>query len=196
MPTGEKTISPASRAKCAPPPELLPPRLLVLGTCGSGKTSLARRLAERLHRPHHELDSLTWGPNWTLRPREQVREEAALLAREEAWIVDGNYSDLRDIWWPRAQAAVWLDYSLPVVLCRLLTRTARRIIRREELWSGNRESVRLALSRDSIILWALRTYRRRRRQIPARVSEEYPHIALYRLATPAEAESWLSAGKW
>jgi hypothetical protein len=60
-------------------------------------------------------------------------------------------------------AVVWLDYGFRVVFLRALRRTIRRSIRSEHLWHGNRESIRRAfLSRESILLWAATTHRRRR----------------------------------
>jgi hypothetical protein len=109
------------------------------------------------------------------------------------WVVDGNYSVSRDIVWGRADTLVWLDYAFPVTFGRLLRRTVRRIARREELWNGNRESLGKALSRDSILLWALRTYSRRRRDYPRVLAKpEHAHLAVVRLATPSQAERWLS----
>jgi GTPase SAR1 family protein len=40
-------------------------RIAVVGTTGSGKTTLARRLAQRLGQRHVERDALYWEPKWT-----------------------------------------------------------------------------------------------------------------------------------
>ena len=95
-----------------PPPG--PRRIAVVGTSGSGKTTLAHRLAERLGIPHVELDALHWGPNWTPVAADLFRERVAQALSGEAWVVDGNYSRVRDIIWTRADTLVWLDYSWPV----------------------------------------------------------------------------------
>ena len=50
----------------------------------------------------------------------------------------GNYRNLRDSTWGRADTVVWLDYPLPLIMGRLLRRTVRRIVTQEELWRGNR----------------------------------------------------------
>ena len=93
---------------------------------------------------------------------------AGEAAAAERWVMDGNYSAVRDLVWGRATAVVWLNYPFRVVLWRCLSRTIRRAITREELFSGNRESFRMSfLSRDSIILWAITSHRRVRRGVPS-----------------------------
>jgi adenylate kinase family enzyme len=170
-------------------------RIAVVGTSGSGKTTLAHRLAQCLGLSHVELDALHWGPNWTPVPRELFRERLMQALSGDAWVVDGNYSAVRDIIWSRADTVVWLDYSLPVVMGRVTWRTLRRAATQEELWSANRERVWEAFfGRDSIIWWAFSTYRRRKREYPALFSQpEYVHLSVVHLRSPREANRWLDS---
>ena len=170
-----------------------PRRTAVVGTSGSGKTTLAQRLAQRLGLPHVELDSLHWGPDWTPTPREFFRERVTGALSGEAWTTDGNYSAVRDIIWARADTVVWLDYSLPVVMGRVTWRTIRRSLLQEELWNGNRERLGQAFfGRESIIWWALSTYRRRKRQYPVLFGQpEYAHLHVVHLTSPRAAREWL-----
>ena len=140
----------------------------MVGTSCAGKTTLARQLSRALGAPHIELDAIHWQPNWEARSAEEFRQLVGDAVAGERWVVDGNYSVSRDIVWGRATAIVWLNYSFRVVLWRALYRTTRRVISREELFSGNRETFRQAfLSRDSIILWATTTYRTATAGLPA-----------------------------
>jgi adenylate kinase family enzyme len=168
-------------------------RILVVGTSGSGKTQMARALSVRLGLPHFELDALHWEPNWTETPTDRLRERVLAATAGAGWIVDGNYSKIRDILWPRADTVVWLDFSLPVVLWRVTARTFRRMWTGEVLWSGNRESARLTFfSRHSILLWALQTHALNRRRYSALFQDPtYAHLAVVRLCTPRAAEDWL-----
>lgn len=139
-------------------------RVMVVGTSCSGKTTLARELADALCVPHVELDAIHWGPDWSECPTDEFREVVRERVRGDRWVVDGNYSKVRDLVIARATDAVWLNYSFPVVLGRALSRTCRRVATREELFGGNRETFRNAfLSWDSIPWWVVRTHRRRRR---------------------------------
>jgi adenylate kinase family enzyme len=168
-------------------------RIVVVGTTGSGKTTAANRLSHKLGIPHTELDALNWGPNWQMRPPEQFNAAVEQATRGETWVVDGNYSRAREIVWPRADTIVWLDYPLPLILWRLWWRTLRRGILRQELWSGNRERLWTHFfNRDSLFLWALQTYNRRRREYPELLGRpEYSHLQLVHLRSPNMAEAWI-----
>jgi adenylate kinase family enzyme len=169
-------------------------RIIVGGTSGSGKTTMARRLAEILGLTHVELDALHWEPNWTEAPAPVLRERVAAALSAPGWTICGNYGSVRDLVWSRADTVIWLDYPLPVIMSRLLRRTARRVITQEELWSGNRERLWAQLSPDdSIIVWALKTYRRRRREYRALLSQpENAHLTVVHLQSPRVADRWLA----
>lgn len=166
----------------------------VVGTIGSGKTLLAREISERLAIPHIELDSLHWEENWVETPDPVFRERVMRSLQNDSWVADGNYHQVRDIVWSRANTVVWLDYSLRIIMSRLVRRTLRRVFTREKLWNGNQEHLRFLFTRDSVLLWALKTYRRRRREYPVLLSQpENSHLTVVRLGSPREAREWLSA---
>ena len=134
-------------------------RVAVIGSSGAGKTWLASRLAAALGVPHVELDAIHHGPGWTPLPAEDMRRELDVLCPADgAWVADGNYAGKGgDVVRARADTVVWLDFPRGVVMRQLGLRTLRRVILREQLWNGNRESLRDALARDperSVLLWA------------------------------------------
>jgi len=168
-------------------------RISVVGTSGSGKTTTASQIAQRLGIPHVELDALHWEADWTPANLDIFRQRVAQALDGDAWTVDGNYSRVRDIVWERADTVVWLDYGLPVIMWQLVRRTLRRTLTQEKLWGGNRESLGRALfSRDSILLWALQTYKRRRREYPALLDQpEHAHLAVVHLRSPQATQDWV-----
>jgi adenylate kinase family enzyme len=167
-------------------------RFVIVGSTGSGKTTLAREVSRLVEAPHIELDALHWSPNWTAAKTEDFRAKVAQAVSAERWVVEGNYRAVRDLVWPRADCIVWLNYSLALILKRLLRRTARRIVTREPCCNGNRESLRMALSKDSIILWALQTYYRKRREYPLLLAERAAQgTRIVEHKTPAETQAWL-----
>ncbi len=180
---------------CGPPANpIIGQRINVVGTSGSGKTTLAQRLSRQLGLPHVELDALYWGPNWTEPQPDVFRQQVSQALSVPRWVVDGNYSIVRDIIWGQADTIVWLDYPLSLVLWQITHRTVRRAARQEELWQGNREEWRRLFSRESMIVWVLQTYRRRRRQYLALFANPaHAHLLKLRLRSPRHTEAWLSA---
>ena len=171
-------------------------RIVVVGSSGAGKTALARRLAAALGVPHVELDALHFAEEWVEVPDEVFAARAEAATASGGWVVDGNYSAMTQrVVWPRATAVVWLDYPFRTCAWRLLRRTVARSWRREELWHGNRESWRMSFaSRDSILLWLLRTFRRRRRELATAMRDPaHAHLEFVRLRSPREAERWLAS---
>lgn len=165
------------------------------GISGSGKSTFGRALAELLEVAYIELDRLHHGPNWRPASAEELRHQAvaALDAAPDGWVVDGNYrSKLGDTVLCRADTLVWLDLPFHVCLRRIVSRTSGRIVRREELWNGNRETVRNAfLARDNLVSWAIRSHRRHRTELPAAAAAN-PHLRLVRLRSSSEVEQFLA----
>lgn len=170
-------------------------RVVIVGTSGAGKSTLARALAKRLGVADIELDALHWEPRWTQAAPEvfRARIEAAMAAAP-GWVVHGNYSKVNDLTVGRASVLIWLDYSRPVVFWRVLKRSVLRILTREELWAGNRETFRKTfLSRDSILKWSWDTYPLRKKRYAEFVrSPEAAHLAVHRFTHPRQAEEFLA----
>jgi adenylate kinase family enzyme len=172
-------------------------RIVIVGTTSSGKSTLAKRLAEKLELDFIELDALHWEPNWTEAPDEVFRTRVERATQAEAWVVAGNYHAVRDLVWPRAEAVVWLDYPFLLVFWRLLTRTLRRAITREVLWNGNIEPFWLHFklwSDESLFHWLFQTYWRRKREFPVLFSApEHTHLRIVHLKSAIDTNDWLAS---
>ena len=167
-------------------------RIVVVGSTGSGKTTLAKALAGRLGYPFIELDALHWDPSWSAAPTELFRARIAEATSADCWVVDGNYSVARDLIWERADLLVWLDYPLRVILPRLIVRSLKRGLLRQELWNGNRERLLDLFAADAPIRWAIATHASRRREYPALLAQpQFARLRVVRHRSPGEAERWL-----
>ena len=171
-------------------------RVNVIGSSGSGKTSVGRAIAAKLGLPFIELDEIHWGryPNWRMPADDEFRLWVKEATSGDRWVVDGSYSRTRDIVWARADTVVWLDLPFVVRLWRVLRRTISRMITREPLWGIQRETFRAAFfSRDSLLLFMIRTERRRPRLYREWLARpEYRHLEVVRLRSPHEIADWLS----
>ena len=170
-------------------------RVAVIGGSCTGKTTLSRELSLRLGVPHVELDALHHDASWQEAPAEvlQARVDAALAAAPDGWVVDGNYhGKLGTSVLERADTVVFLDLPHRVALRRVLARTTRRVISREELWNGNRETLRNAFSRDSIVWWVIRQHGSYRTKWEPRL-EPLTDVDVVRLRSPREVGEWLQS---
>lgn len=170
----------------------------VVGNSGSGKTTLARTLAGHLGVPHVELDSLVHQPGWQELPTEELRARLAPVLAGEGWVVDGNYrSRVGDLVREAADTVVWLDLPRWLVTSRVVRRTARRAVTREELWNGNREQLRDVLSRDpmrSIVRWSWTQHEAYRRQYSEEsAAPANAHLRYVRLSSRRQVRELLAA---
>lgn len=158
---------------------------------GSGKTTVGRELARRLGVQFVELDALVHGPGWIETPDDELRRRLAPVLALDGWVIDGGYrGKLGDLVLSQADIVVWLDLPIRVWLPRLVARTVRRLRGREEIFNGNRESIRTAVwGREALIPYALRAHFSRRRRYPRELAG-YPVV---RLRTQADVERFVSA---
>lgn len=170
----------------------MPPRILVYGVTGSGKSTAAGRIAARTGSPLTSVDELTWLPGWVAVDEQAQRERFAALAATDAWVLDGAYSGWLDVVLARAELVVGLDYPRWLSLQRLLRRTVGRIARRQSVCNGNTESWRQLVSRDSILVWHFRSFRRKRERLRDwAASGDGPQVLLF--SRPRQLEAWIAA---
>lgn len=174
-------------------------RISVVGTSGSGKTTFARALAERLALPHVELDAIFHQAGWApLDDDEFVRRVSTAIAGD-AWVTDGNYrvATIEGPIWEHADTVVWIDPPDWVIMYQVITRTLRRTLGREELWNGNRESLRNVIRCDphrSIIAWAWTTRGRNRDKYRrAMVDPAFAQLRFVRLRSRRDGRAFLDS---
>jgi adenylate kinase family enzyme len=168
-------------------------RVLVAGSSGAGKTTMAAALADRLGLPHTELDALWHGPGWVPRPEFEADLEAVLATGR--WVTEYQYRVVKDRLLDQAQAVVWLDHPFPLVAARLLRRSVVRAVTGRAYWNGNRESfamwleashpLRIVLSRE---FWA-----KRRRSEAEFAAAAQRGVVVVRLRGGRRARRWLVA---
>lgn len=173
-------------------------RVVVVGCSGSGKTTTAREIARRLGYPHMEMDAVMHDGGWNATPDDVFITRLTEFASQERWVMDGNYTShgAGDAIWPMADTIVWTDPPKRVVMARVIRRTLKRTITREELWNGLREPLANLYKRDpyeNIIVWAWTTYDHVREKYEKAMTDgSWAHATIHRLQTPSETKDFLA----
>ena len=136
-------------------------RIVIIGSCGSGKTTLGRQLAKWLNIPVTDLDDLFWLPQWTIRPKEEFVALIEEATKPEEWIICGNQSKFREFIWPKADTIIWLDLPFYILFYRLVKRGMQQMITGELFCNGNHQTVYRFFW---ILLWLFRRYWRNRKR--------------------------------
>ncbi len=170
-------------------------RVSVVGNSGSGKSTLARALATGLGVPHIELDAIFHQPGWQPLPAVDFRARVDAATAAGGWVVDGNYSAVRDLVWARADTVVWLDLPRRTVMRQVIWRTLHRTALRADLWNGNRERWRNLFRRDpdqSIIVWAWQRHAvYQARYAAAATDPAWRHLTFVRIRSWKDAQRLL-----
>lgn len=158
-------------------------RVVILGTSGAGKSSVARILGDAYHLPHVDLDELTTGTYPPVTGEAFVRRVREVVAQPH-WIIDGDYQrTLRDLVLARAEVAVWLDLPLRVSLARMWRRTFHHAR------TGARP-LYTALSRW--VAHEILSHLQRRFTMQSRLSA-HPNLRVVHLRTQRQVDAWLAS---
>ncbi|SEN26702.1 AAA family ATPase [Bradyrhizobium sp. OK095] len=126
-------------------------RIIVVGSQGSGKTSLSRNLGRKLRLPVVHLDVLYWQPGWKPSDTASFRTRVAEATSGDAWVVDGSFSGLAfDLTLARAELLVVIDRPRWLCQWRILWRSAfDRDTTRPDLPEGGPEQFDWRLMREA-----------------------------------------------
>ena len=154
-------------------------------------------LADRLSVPYIELDGIFHQANWTQLPALEFEQRVEEVAAWPTWVLDGSYSAVRHVIWPRAECVVWLDLPRSLVTYRVLRRTVVRCATRQELWNGNRDRWRDLLSSDprkSTVAAAWKRYPEQRARYAAATEDPRWHtVSVVHLRSTREVTRYLRA---
>lgn len=170
-------------------------RICVIGTSGSGKTYVAREVARRLGLRPIDADSLIWRANWESVPRDEQYVAFDRATAEGGWTFDGNLGPSAEdqLVLSRCDTLVWLDLPRWQVMTSITRRTLWRAITRRRLWHGNVERWRSVLSKDSMVVWAWRSYPRLKRRYEALFAKADDGRTRIRLTSRRAVNRWLAS---
>jgi len=168
-----------------------PQRVLVAGTSGAGKTTLAARVGTVLDLPHIEIDALFHGPDWV--PRTTFDDDVRRFADGPRWTTEWQYDSVRPLLAERADLLVWLDVPRSRVMTQVVRRTLRRRLLRQQLWNGNVEPPLRTFLTDPehIVRWAWTTHGRTAERV-RELGRQRPELPVVRLPDRRAADAWVA----
>lgn len=97
-------------------------RILIIGPCGAGKSTLATNLGLRMGLPVYHMDKLNWQPGWVESSKVEIAAKLADITVTDNWIIDGTYGGTLVERLPRSTSVIYLDYPISLCVARLLRR--------------------------------------------------------------------------
>lgn len=168
-----------------------PRRVLVAGTSGAGKTTLAKRIAGLLGVPRVEIDGLYHGPGWV--PLKTFQAEVDRFSSRPSWVTEWQYPSVRAVLADRADLLVWLDLPRRTVVRQVVLRTLRRRLGRQQLWNGNVEPPLRTFWTDPehIVRWAWSSHGPTAQRVHD-VADRRPDLLVVRVRSRRAARRWLA----
>lgn len=116
-------------------------RIMIIGAAGSGKSTAARRIGERLGLPVYHMDrDVYWLPDWQERETDDRIRHVERITRLDNWVFEGGFSRTYDLRGARADLLIYLDLPLALRLYRVVFRCLRfRGQNRPDMAEGCRE---------------------------------------------------------
>jgi adenylate kinase family enzyme len=163
-------------------------RVIIIGCPGSGKSTFARKLAERINLPLEHLD-LYYHDN----KHDYANDRPAWLklitnlVSKETWIIDGNYKSTFDLRFERADTIIFFDYPRYITVWRTIKRRIQlHGKQRADMPSNWREKIEASHAK---FVWTFNKTERPRIYSYLKKYEKGREIVVFR--HPREAEEWL-----
>ncbi|CAG7648364.1 AAA family ATPase [Paenibacillus allorhizosphaerae] len=169
-------------------------KVILIGSPGSGKSTLSKKLAEATGLPLFHLDALYWKPNWVETPKEEWDALLHALVSEPQWIIDGNYGRTLDIRLQTADTIIWLQKPNWLCAWRAVKRQISHFGKvRSDMGEGCVERFRWEFLRFLVFIW--RFPKQSGRRLGERISKLMalsPEKKVIILRSDSEAESFLN----
>lgn len=162
-------------------------RLLVIGPCGAGKSTLSTALGKKLDLPVFHMDQLNWRPGWIESSKDEIRARLADIVVTDRWLIDGNYGGTLAVRLKHADTIIYLDYPIRLCILRLLRRIWKyRGQSRPDMTEGCPERFDLAF-----LFYLMRWNSGPRIRTETQLKGHEPKII--RLQSPQELDRWMDS---
>ena len=167
-------------------------RIIIIGSSGGGKSTLARQLGDITGLPVIHLDKVFWNPGWVETPKDIWQEKVKELLKGEQWIIDGNYGGTMELRAEAADTIIYLDFNRFICLYRVLKRRIQNQGKtRPDMCEGCKEKI------DLEFIWWVWTYPKKKPKVEKLLASlEGKNIIV--LKSKKEVDGFLStmAGKY
>lgn len=159
-------------------------KILVIGSCGAGKTYFADILSNRLNRPVVHLDHLFWLPDWTPQNQDIFDQHLKAELEKPEWIIDGNYNRTLPLRLQFADTVIHLSYNRWICLYRIVKRQ----------FSQSPQAAGCSAKIDFSFLWyVFWKYPREHQKATKKLKEQNAHINWIEFKGPKETKKYISS---
>jgi adenylate kinase family enzyme len=166
-------------------------KILVIGSCGSGKSTFSRRLGELIGLPVIHLDRHFWRPGWVEPPKDVWRTQVEDLLKGDRWIIDGNYGGTMELRLAQCDTAIFLDFPRHICTWRVIKRVFQNYGRsRPDIGPGCHEKIDV-----SFIKWTWNYPTRSRPRVVKRLDDVSDRVKITTLTSDRDVENYLDSFK-
>ena len=145
-------------------------RIMLFGLPGSGKSTAALELSDRLQLSLHHLDKYFFIENWAKRDYDDFLRLLGEMVSQESWIIDGNCMRSLEMRFERADTAIYFCFPVLTCLWRVLKRRFQTRCPIDDRAEGCGEALHWNL------IWYLICYKRKYREKIELLHEKYPDV--------------------
>lgn len=162
-------------------------KILIIGSGGAGKSTLARHLGDALGIEVIHLDKLHWKPNWTSPPKEEWRKTVEQELKKDSWVMDGNFGGTMEMRLAVSDTVIYLDFPRTICLYRALKRIFIYYNKtRPDMGEGCREKLDF-----EFLGWVWNFPTRAKPEIEERLKRLTGDQKIIKLRSPREVEKFL-----
>ena len=154
-------------------------RIIVVGCCGSGKSTFSKQLAYKTGLPLYHLDNIYWLPDASHLERVEFIKKQKEIMKKDAWIIDGNYGGTMKYRIKKCELVYFFD--LPTEIC------LEGVLNREK----SRNDIACELEPDEELLDFIKNYSEKSKPKLLTLFKNNPRVKVITFKSHEEVEKYL-----